>query len=71
MGIIMYQLLQGKHPLYISGVDNNQSYLEKLVRCSPAKWVSEDGPGKNFTYMARDFGIKLCNTMPIERYTAE
>jgi len=71
MGIIMYLLLQGKHPLYISGVDNNQTYLEKLAKCKPSRWIAEDGPGKNFTSMSRDFFMKLCNPMPIERYTAE
>jgi serine/threonine protein kinase len=57
--------------LFISGIDNNQTYLEKLSKCNPAKWVGEEVAGSNFTSLAKDLFIKLCNPMPIERYTAE
>lgn len=67
----MYLLIENRHPIYISGVDNAQTYPEKLTKCNPAKWATEEGGGKNFTPMARDLFAKLCNPMPIERYTAE
>ena len=35
IGIIMYEVLTGgKHPLYVSGEDNIQSYKEKLMKIS-------------------------------------
>ena len=69
-GIIMFLLLEGRHPLYESGIDTAQSYYDKLSKCNPSLWVN-DGNCKNFSQMARDLFIKLCNPMPIERYTAE
>ena len=71
-GIIMYLVLVGKHPLYESGVDNSHSYNEKLIRCNPSLWASEESEGgKYFSPMARDFFTKLCNPIHFDRYTAE
>lgn len=66
----MYLLLEGKHPLYESGVDNASSYIEKLKRFNPSKWTTTEHCSK-FTTMALDLFTKLCNPMPMERYTAE
>lgn len=67
----MYILIEGRHPLYQSGIDNARTYQEKLLRWNPSKWASDEEAVKNFTPMARDFFTKLCNPMPFERYTSE
>ena len=67
----MFLLIEGRHPLYAQGKDNAQTYNEKLIRCNPVQWASEEGGGKRFSALARDLFVKLCNPMPIERYTAE
>lgn len=63
-GIIMYMLIEGKHPLYEPGTDNEKTFLNKLK--SP-KWVFS----QRFTPLAKDFFLKLCNQSPIERYTSD
>jgi serine/threonine protein kinase len=71
VGIIMYLLIEGKHPLYESGVDNAQTYQKKLARCNPGDWPTEKNGCKNFGHFAKDLFAKLCSKIPIERYTAE
>lgn len=63
-GIIMYILLEGKHPLYEPGIDDEKSYIKKLLN---PKWILS----KSFTSLAKDLFFKLCNNMPIERYTSD
>ena len=60
----MYILIEGKHPLYDSQNDNEQTFLEKLNK---PKWKMSS----KFSTLAKDFFYKLCNTMPIERYTSD
>lgn len=60
----MYILIQGKHPLYDSYKDSEESYLQKLKN---PKWIFNS----NFTKLAKDFFLKLCNPSPIERYTTD
>lgn len=69
MGIILYLLIEGKHPLFVAGQDTAQTYHEKLVKYNPTLLTSNDS--LILSPMARDIFTKLCNPMPIERYTAE
>jgi serine/threonine protein kinase len=60
----MYMLIEGKHPLYESQVDNEKSFLQKL---RDPHWRFS----QSFTPLAKDFFLKLCNPSPIERYTSD
>lgn len=60
----MYIIIEGKHPLYESSQDNEESFLRKLRN---PKWTFS----MKFTEMAKDFFLKLCNPSPIERYTTD
>jgi serine/threonine protein kinase len=63
-GIIMYMLIEGKHPFFEPNVDTEKSYLNKLKN---PQWVFSD----KFSPLAKDLFVKLCNTSPIERYTSD
>lgn len=60
----MYILIEGRHPLYKYGGDNEDTFLEKLKR---PKWVFN----QKTSILAKDFFLKLCNTSAIERYTCD
>eukprot|EP00347_Sterkiella_histriomuscorum_P013405 403364831 len=63
-GIVMYMLIDGKHPLYNKKKDDQESFIEKLRN---PKFVCND----KFTPLAKDLFLKLCNPLPIERYTSD
>lgn len=61
LGIIMYILLEGRHPLYRHGRDTEQSFAEKLKN---PKWKFSERTSE----IARDLFTKLCKTHSGERY---
>ncbi|CAD8054305.1 unnamed protein product [Paramecium sonneborni] len=61
-GIILYQMLTGKHPLYKSG-ENSHDYKKKL---SDPKWEFSD----DFDPMAKHLFLKCVSLDPIHRYSA-
>mmetsp|Transcript_33177 Transcript_33177/g.30116 ORF Transcript_33177/g.30116 Transcript_33177/m.30116 type:complete len:83 (-) Transcript_33177:1773-2021(-) len=63
IGIIMFIMLTGKHPIYEKG-DSKQSYIKKLES------VKFEFP-INFRKMARSLFTRLMKVDPTERYTAE
>ena len=60
----MFIMIEGKHPLYESSQDSEESFIRKLK--SPKFTFSS-----KFTNLAKDFFLKLCNPSPIERYTTD
>ena len=63
-GIMMYIIVEGRHPIYEKEVDNEESFLRKLRN---PKWSFSP----KFSDLAKDFFLKLCNTSPLERYTTD
>ncbi|CAD8076522.1 unnamed protein product [Paramecium sonneborni] len=61
-GIILYQMLTGKHPLYKSG-ENSHDYKKKLL---DPKWEFPD----DFDPMAKHLFLKCVSLDPIHRYSA-
>ena len=61
LGIIMYILLEGKHPLYVDGKDNEKSFAKKLKN---PEWVFSD----RCSGIAKDLFTKLCMVHSGERY---
>jgi serine/threonine protein kinase len=61
-GIIMYMLIEGRHPLYETG-DSEVKFLEKLKN---PDWKFSSC----FTEMATDLFLKLCTKTSVERYSA-
>jgi calcium/calmodulin-dependent protein kinase I len=62
-GIIMFMLIQDRHPLYQPS-DNEKSFLLKLRN---PHWSFSP----KFSSLAKDFFLKLCNPSSLERYTSE
>ena len=60
VGLIMYSLISGYHPLYLS-TDSQQDYLNKLAK---PHWKFTD----TFTILAKDFFLHMCNMDPNYRY---
>ncbi|CDW74434.1 protein kinase domain containing protein [Stylonychia lemnae] len=58
-GIIMYILIEGRHPLFDPQHDNERTFLAKLKNPS---WMF----GVNFTMMAKDFFLKMYKKMKIK-----
>ena len=56
-------LLEGIHPLYQES-DNEELFLRKLRK---PKWKFSS----RFSDMAKDFFLKLCNPITMERYTSD
>jgi calcium/calmodulin-dependent protein kinase I len=63
IGIIMYIILVGKHPLFVKG-ESFESYATKL---KDPKW--EFPPG--FSPLARSLFLSMVKTNALERYTAK
>jgi serine/threonine protein kinase len=61
-GIIMYTLISGGHPLYKEG-ETDEDYLPKLT-CLNWEFSTQFSP------LAKDFFLKLCNKDPCNRYDA-
>jgi len=60
VGLIMYSLISGYHPLYLS-TDSQQDYLNKLAK---PHWKFTGA----FTILAKDFFLHMCNIDPNYRY---
>ena len=63
-GIIMYLIIEGKHPICDMNVDTEESFLRKLRN---PKWSFSS----RFTPLSKDLFLKLCNLSPIERYMSD
>lgn len=61
LGIIMFILVEGKHPLYEHGKDNEKSFAAKLKR---PEWRFSS----RFSKLGRDLFSKLCKISSGERY---
>jgi len=65
IGVIIYELLYGRHPFYIPDVDSSQTVKGKIISCEP-EFPEDDGPS---------FGaVNLCKGLlekdPERRFTA-
>lgn len=69
-GIVLYQMLVGSHPLYITGAimaDNTFTLKQKVVAIEPEKWHYP----RYVSTLAKDLIFKLCSISQIERYDAK
>lgn len=64
VGFIMYELLAGKHPLWVKG-DDNTSYIKK------AQELKKFHFGKRFNKWSSTLLEKLCHPKASMRYTVE
>lgn len=63
VGVIMYKLLTGEHPLYQPG-ENLKDYIAKLKE---PQWEFPE----TFSELAKSLFLKLVKVRPFERYTAK
>jgi serine/threonine protein kinase len=68
-GIVLFFMLAGHHPLYITGgilSDNSHTLKQKVANIEPEKWNYPS----YISPLARDFICKLCSISQIVRYDA-
>jgi serine/threonine protein kinase len=65
-GLVIYQLLTGKHPLFKKGVDTDSTFQKKLRETKDLE-LPED---LEVSPLMRDLFRKLCKINPTERYEA-
>jgi serine/threonine protein kinase len=63
-GIMMYILIEGKHPIVDLATDTEKTFLKKL-KDPKFKFSSK------FSDLSKDLFLKLCTISPIERYTSD